>query len=138
MHAHRPQLLGYVDALVELILRLLHLALEQVRDGQLPVAQRHALQILHTTTTIKISFDQVTYVSRDRYVQCLFEFGGSPRVLAQQTRANTSVVDRDELIVLVSLLRMLTVVHVAQIELLPLEKHDCKTIERQCTSNIVV
>jgi hypothetical protein len=45
-------------------------------------------------------------------------------VFAQEPRADTSVIDCNEFVVVVCLLGMLAMVHVTQIELLALEKDD--------------
>ena len=49
-------------------------------------------------------------------------------VLAEKARADASVVDGYELVIVIGLLRVLPVVHVTQIVLLALEEDDCQAI----------
>ena len=69
-----------------------------------------------------------TYVSRDRDVEGLLELSGGAMVLAEKARADASVVDGYELVIVIGLLRVLPVVHVTQIVLLALEEDDCQAI----------
>ena len=97
LHPHRLQVARNPDALRKVVLCLLDVALEQVGDGELAMAQRHRLEI----------------VARDRNVERLLKLVGSSVVLTEQPRADSRVVDRHEFVVIVRLLCMLPVVHVA-------------------------
>ena len=63
---------------------------------------------------------------------------GCPRILSKESGADSCVVDRDKLVIIVSLLGMLAVVHVAQVVLLALEEDYGETIQGKSTSDIVI
>ena len=122
MHTDGMELIGDIDAFLEIVLRLLHVTFEQVCDGKLAIAQRHTFFV----------------TSRHRDLKSLFEFSSRSMILTKKTRADTCVVDGYELIVFVSLLCMFAVVHVAKIILFALEKNHSQSVKGQSTPYVVV
>ena len=59
----------------------------------------------------------------------MLKLGRRPVVLAQEARADACVVDSNKSVVLVGLLGMLSVVEIAQVELLTLEEDHCQSVK---------
>ena len=66
------------------------------------------------------------------------ELAGSPMVLAKKSRAYPAVVDCHKLVVVVGLLGMLTMIHVAQIVLFPLEEDNSEAVESECAPDVII